>query len=160
MPGSAAGGKCLSLFNFNHTHSSRRLCFAHQTGSRIHKEPAVSELDLGADIFGELISSPSWKPVDFTRKVQEHISVWCLFQTAVLLQEVGVSSLTHFVGIPLHPADRSPKNSGEPMGSLCVPLCFLSMDLIWCEKWWIHGLGSWTMGWTIQRWQWCKGGQY
>lgn len=67
MPGSAAGGKCSSLFHFNHTHSSEKLCFAHQTGSRIHKKSNVSELDLEADIFGEL-SSPSWKPVDLTRE--------------------------------------------------------------------------------------------
>lgn len=59
MPGSAAGGKCMSLFHFNHTHSSERLCFAPQIGSWIHKEPDVSELDLEAEIFGELISSPS-----------------------------------------------------------------------------------------------------
>lgn len=69
MPGSAAGGKGLSLFHFNHTHSSEGLCFAHQTGSRIHKESAVSELDLEANIFGELISFPSWEPMDLTRKV-------------------------------------------------------------------------------------------
>lgn len=49
----------MSLFHFNHTHSSERLCFAPQIGSWIHKEPDVSELDLEAEIFGELISSPS-----------------------------------------------------------------------------------------------------